>query len=102
MFQNCEVDIFQPEGHEFDFRIGHGFFSLPNTSSCTMALGPTQPLPEMSSITFFGVKGDRCYLRADYLENVEPSTYHKLMAFHCLVQGQFLYQIAGNIFIGSW
>jgi hypothetical protein len=32
------------------------FFSLPNPSSCTMALGLTQPLTEMSTRNFPGGK----------------------------------------------
>jgi hypothetical protein len=32
------------------------FFNLPNPSSCTIALGPTQPLAEMSTRYFPGVK----------------------------------------------
>jgi hypothetical protein len=33
------------------------FFSLPNPSSCTMALGLTQPLTEMSTKNLPGGKG---------------------------------------------
>jgi hypothetical protein len=35
------------------------FFKWPNPSSRTMALGPTQPLTEMSQESFWGVKGGR-------------------------------------------
>jgi hypothetical protein len=35
------------------------FFSLPNPSSCTMALGLTQHLTEMSTRNLYGVKGGR-------------------------------------------
>jgi hypothetical protein len=36
------------------------FFNLPNPSSCTMTLGSTQPLTEMSTRTLlWGVKGGR-------------------------------------------
>jgi hypothetical protein len=31
------------------------FFNLPNTSSCTMALGSTQPLTEMSTRNILGM-----------------------------------------------
>jgi hypothetical protein len=34
-----------------------GFFNLPNPSSCTMALGSTQPLTEVSTRNFPGGKG---------------------------------------------
>jgi hypothetical protein len=43
-----------------------GFFNLPNSSSRTMALGSTQPLTEMSTRNFPGVK-KRPALRADNL-----------------------------------
>jgi hypothetical protein len=36
-----------------------GFFNWPNPSSCTMALGLTQPLTEMSTRNLPGVKGGR-------------------------------------------
>jgi hypothetical protein len=36
------------------------FFKLPNPSSCTMALGSTQPLTEMSTRNLPGVKSCRC------------------------------------------
>jgi hypothetical protein len=36
-----------------------GFFSLPNPSSRTMALGSTQPLTEISTRNLPGVKGSR-------------------------------------------
>jgi hypothetical protein len=32
------------------------FFNLPNPSNCTMALGSTQPLTEMSNRNFSGGK----------------------------------------------
>jgi hypothetical protein len=34
-----------------------GFFNLPNLASCTMALGSTQPLTEMSTRNLLGGKG---------------------------------------------
>jgi hypothetical protein len=37
-----------------------GIFNLPNPSSRTMALGSTQPLTEMSTRNFPGVKDGRC------------------------------------------
>jgi hypothetical protein len=38
-----------------------GFFDSPNPSSCTMALGSTQPLTEMSTGNILGgVKDGRC------------------------------------------
>jgi hypothetical protein len=40
----------KPEGHGFDSRQDRWmFFSLPNPSSSTMALGFTQPLTEMNT-----------------------------------------------------
>jgi hypothetical protein len=36
-----------------------GFFTLPNPSSCTVALGSTQPLTEMSTRSLPGVKDGR-------------------------------------------
>jgi hypothetical protein len=42
------------------------FFILPNPSSCTMALGSTQPLTEMSTRNLPGGKG-RLVHRADNL-----------------------------------
>jgi hypothetical protein len=49
------------------------FFRLPNPSSCTMALGSTQPLTEMSTrILPGGIKRPAC--RADNLEAIyEPN-----------------------------
>jgi hypothetical protein len=42
------------------------FFNLPNTSSCTMALGSTQPLKEISTRNLPGGE-KRPALRADNL-----------------------------------
>jgi hypothetical protein len=42
------------------------FFNLHNPSSCTMALGSTRPLTEMSTGIFLGVKG-QLVLKADIL-----------------------------------
>jgi hypothetical protein len=36
-----------------------GFFNLPNSSSCTMALGVDKPLTEMSTRYLPGAKGGR-------------------------------------------
>jgi hypothetical protein len=50
-----------------------GFFNLPNPSSCTMALGSTQPLTEMSTGIFFGCKGRQVH-KADNLTAIcEPT-----------------------------
>jgi hypothetical protein len=47
-------------GSSPDEVIGFFFFNLPSPSSRTMALGPTQPLTEMSSRNLFrGLKGGR-------------------------------------------
>jgi hypothetical protein len=35
------------------------FFNLPNPSSCTIALGSTQPLTEMSTRNLLGGKGQQ-------------------------------------------
>jgi hypothetical protein len=49
-----------------------GFFSSPNHSSRTMALGSTQPLTEMSTRNFLGGKG-RLARKADNLTAIcEP------------------------------
>jgi hypothetical protein len=48
------------------------FFNLPNPSSCTMGLGPTQPLTEMSTRNIPGGKG-RLARKADDLTTIyEP------------------------------
>jgi hypothetical protein len=49
------------------------FFNLPNPSSCTMVLGSTQPLTEMSTTNFPGGK-KRPACRADNLAAIyEPN-----------------------------
>jgi hypothetical protein len=49
-----------------------GFFNRPNPSSCTMALGSTQPLTEMSTRNLPGGKG-RPARKADNLTAIcEP------------------------------
>jgi hypothetical protein len=46
----AEALCYKPEGRRFESRWGHWiFFSWPNPSSRTMALGSTQPLTEMST-----------------------------------------------------
>jgi hypothetical protein len=45
------------------------FFNIPNPSSCTLALGSTQPLTEMSTRNLPGVKGGRRVK----LTNLHPS-----------------------------
>jgi hypothetical protein len=65
------------------------FFNLPNPSNRTMALGSTQPLPEMSTRNLPGGKGwpaRRADNHTDCLENVGASTSHKLMGLHGLLQ----------------
>jgi hypothetical protein len=47
-----------------------GFFTLPNPSSLTVALGSTQPLTEMSTRNLPGVKGGRAARKADNLTAV--------------------------------
>jgi hypothetical protein len=50
-----------------------GFFNLPNSSSRAMALGPTQPLTEMSTGIFLELKG-RPARKADNLTTIcEPT-----------------------------
>jgi hypothetical protein len=52
------------------------FFNLPNPSSRTMALGPTQPLTEMSARNLPGGKG-RPARKADLTAICEPIVYRK-------------------------
>jgi hypothetical protein len=48
-----------------------GFSNLPNPSSCTMVLGPTQPLTEISTRNLPGGKG-RSQSKADnFIANCE-------------------------------
>jgi hypothetical protein len=42
-----------------------GFFNVPNPSSGNMAMVSTQPLTEMSTRSFLGVKGGRPARKAD-------------------------------------
>jgi hypothetical protein len=72
------------------------FFNLPNPSSCTVALGSTQPLIEMSTRNLpGGVKGGRS-VRLTTLppsvsqlsrENVGALMSHNPMVLHGLLQG---------------
>jgi hypothetical protein len=70
------------------------FSSSPNPSSCTMALGLTQPLTEISTRNLSGgVKGGQ-YLRlttslpsVSHLDNVRPLTSHNPVGLHSLLQG---------------
>jgi hypothetical protein len=71
------------------------FFCLPNSSSCTMALGSTQPLTEMRTRNLpVGVKGGRRVRLTSQpsvsqlsRENVGASTSHNPMGLHGLLQG---------------
>jgi hypothetical protein len=49
------------------------FFSIPNSSSCTMDLGSTQPLTEMSTRNFSGGKKRPAH-RADNLAAIYEPT----------------------------
>jgi hypothetical protein len=61
------------EGRRFESRVKWTFFSLPNPSSRTVALGSTQPLTEMS-IRYFAGGRKRPALRADNLAAIsEPN-----------------------------
>jgi hypothetical protein len=53
------------------------FFNLPNPSSCTIALGSTQPLTEMSTGTILGDEGQPAH-KADNLTAIcEPTVQRK-------------------------
>jgi hypothetical protein len=58
---------------------GVDFFNLPNSSSCTMGLGLTQPLKEMTTRILPGGAGKgRPARKADNLTTIcEPSVYRK-------------------------
>jgi hypothetical protein len=49
------------------------FFNLPNPSSSTMALGPTQPLTDMSTRNLPGGKGQPAH-KADNLTTIYEPT----------------------------
>jgi hypothetical protein len=53
------------------------FFNLPNPSSCTMALGSTQPLTEMSTRIIPGGEG-RPACKADNLTAICELTVYKM------------------------
>jgi hypothetical protein len=68
------------------------FFNLPNPSSCTMTLGSTQPLTEMSTRNLPG--GQRVKLTTSppsvhrlSRESMVVSMSHNPMGFHGLLQG---------------
>jgi hypothetical protein len=73
------------------------FFNLPNPSSCTMALGSTQLLTEMSTknLPGGGVKGGRRVRLTTlppsvsrlFKENVEASISDNPVGLHGLLQG---------------
>jgi hypothetical protein len=71
------------------------FFNLPNPSTRTMALGPTQPLTEMSTRNFPGLKGGRSITLTTSppsvsrfpRENVGASTSHNPIGLHGVLQG---------------
>jgi hypothetical protein len=52
-----EAPCYKLEGRGFDSHEVIGFFSSPNHSSHTVALGSTYPLTEMSSRNLSGIKG---------------------------------------------
>jgi hypothetical protein len=71
-------------------------FTLPNPSSCTMALGSTQPLTEISTRIFLGVKsGRRVGLTIlppsvnRMSKNVRTSTSHNPKGLHGLYRDSF-------------
>jgi hypothetical protein len=47
------------DGHRFESRMRWTFLNLLNPSSRTMTLGPSQPLTEMSTEIFLGIKSGR-------------------------------------------
>jgi hypothetical protein len=57
MVQLFESMRYKPKGCGFDFQWGHWNFPLIYLSGCTVTLGLTQPLTEMSTKSiFWGVK----------------------------------------------
>jgi hypothetical protein len=70
-------------------------FNLPDPSSCTMALGLTQPLTEMSTTNLPADEGTASawgwqpyrHLWTDCLENPGASTSYNRMGLHGLLQG---------------
>jgi hypothetical protein len=51
----------------------HGFFDLPNLPSRNMALGFTQPLTEISTRNFLGVKGRPARKADNFTATYEPT-----------------------------
>jgi hypothetical protein len=74
------------------------FFKLSNPSSCTMALGSTQPLTEMSTGNLLGIKSGR-HVRLTTLppsmsrmsENVRTSTSCTPKGLHGLYRDNFTF-----------
>jgi hypothetical protein len=70
-----------------------GIFNLGDHSGCTMALGSTQPLTEISTRNLPGRKRRPARkadnFTADCLENVGASTCHNPVGLHDLLQGLF-------------
>jgi hypothetical protein len=60
-----------------------GFFNLPNPSSCTVALGSTQPLKEMSTRNLPGSKG-KLVRKADNLTAICEPIIWKMWEPQCL------------------
>jgi hypothetical protein len=50
-----------------------GFFNLPNSSSRTMALGPTQPLTEMNTRNLPGSKGRLAHKADNFTSICQPT-----------------------------
>jgi hypothetical protein len=75
------------------------FFNWPNPSSRTMALGPTQPLTEMSTRNLPGGKGRPARIRLTSppsvsrlsRENVVASTHHNPMDLHDCYTDSFIF-----------
>jgi hypothetical protein len=74
------------------------FFDLLNTSTCTMALGSTQPLIEMGTRNLpGGLKGDRRVRLTNlppsvsrlFTQSVGTSTSHNSMSLHGLFKRKF-------------
>jgi hypothetical protein len=81
------------------------FFNLPNPSNCTMALGSTQPLREMSTRSFPGSK-KRSAHRADNLatsmsENVGASISCNSKGLHDLYRDNFTFYLFTMFMNGS-
>jgi hypothetical protein len=66
-------------------------FSLPNLSSCTMALGSTQPVTEISTRNLLGGKGWPAHKAESLIAMWEPQHLIILWGFHGLLQGYLLF-----------